>query len=73
VGQALQQHEEIAELLRRRLKLRGDGAQPSPPPPPSEQGGGQGAAHAVAAAALWALREEAAAALTRQVSANACA
>jgi hypothetical protein len=71
VGQALQQHEEIAELLRRRLKLRGDGAQPSPPP--SEQGGGQGAAHAVAAAALWALREEAAAALTRQVSANACA
>jgi hypothetical protein len=70
VGQALQQHEEIAELLRRRLKLRGDGAQPSPPP---EQGGGQGAAHAVAAAALWALREEAAAALTRQVSANACA
>lgn len=70
MGQALQQHEEIAELLRRRLKLRGDGAQPSPPP---EQGGGQGAAHAVAAAALWALREEAAAALTRQVSANACA
>lgn len=69
MGQALQQHEEIAELLRRRLKLRGDGAQPSPPP--SEQGGGQGAAHAVAAAALWALREEAAAALTRQVSACA--